>query len=401
MRMTHGNTKRILAIVAFGVLLFCGVLNLNQVLGFLGLIIGLLAPFITGLCIAFILNVPLRAIESTLFRRGGKKARPVLQRAARPISITLTLLAFAAVIAVVSFLVVPEIGRTFNIIRDGFPAFLERLQEWSAKLMERIPELTDNLQSLKIDWDAVGKSVGGFLQSGAGSLLNSTFSVATSIFSGLFNFVMGLVFAVYLLMQKEKVGGQVRRILFAFLPEHRAKRVVSICSLSQKTFSNFLTGQCLEAVILGCLFFIAMAIFRFPYALMISVLIAVTALIPIFGAFIGLVIGAFLILVANPLQALWFVVLFLVIQQVEGNLIYPKVVGSSVGLPSMWVLVAVTLGGSTMGVLGMLINVPLCSVLYCLLRESVNRRLDLKKKGKTVAGALEESDAGTQEERTE
>lgn len=384
--MNRSNTKRILAIVAFGVLLFCGLLNFDRVLGFVGLLFGLMAPFITGLCMAFILNVPLRAIEQALFpvERRKKKARSLYSRAARPISITLTLLAFLAVIAIVLFLVIPELGNTFTIIRDGFPAFMERMQQWSEELIKRIPELTGKLESFQIDWGAIGTKVGEFLQSGAGTLLNSTFNVATSIFSGLFNFVMGLIFAVYLLMQKEKLGVQVRRLLVAFLPQKRAERFISICSLSQKTFSNFLTGQCLEAIILGCMFFITMAIFRFPYALMISVLITVTALIPIFGAFIGLVIGAFLILVANPVQALWFVVMFLIIQQVEGNLIYPRVVGSSVGLPSLWVLVAVTLGGSTLGVLGMLINVPLCSVIYCLLRQSVNRRLKQKKQDHAV-----------------
>lgn len=403
--MNRSNTTRILAIVAFGVLLFCGLLNFDRILDFIGLIIGLLAPFLTGLCIAFILNVPLRAIEQALFpiEKRKKKARSLYSRAARPVSITLTLLAFFAVIAIVLFLVIPELGNTFTIIRDGFPAFLERMQQWSEALIKRIPELTGKLESFQIDWAAIGAKVGEFLQSGAGTVLNSTVNVATSIFSGLFNFVMGMIFAVYLLMQKEKLGVQVRRLLVAFLPQKRAEHFISICRLSQKTFSNFLTGQCLEAVILGSMFFIAMAIFRFPYALMISVLIAVTALIPIFGAFIGLVIGAFLILVANPIQALWFVVMFLIIQQIEGNLIYPRVVGSSVGLPSLWVLVAVTLGGSTMGILGMLINVPLCSVIYCLLRQSVNRRLKQKKQ----ENAREEGQKGsshalkTDEERSE
>ena len=203
--------------------------------------------------------------------------------------------------------------------------------------------------------------------------------MATSLFSGLVNFCLGFIFAIYVLMQKEKLGRQTKKVLYAYLPEKYADKAVSIGSLAYKTFSNFLSGQCLEACILGMLMFIALSIFRFPYALMISVLTAFTALIPIFGAIIGCVVGAFCIFIVNPMQALWFIILFQVVQQLEGNLIYPHVVGNSVNLPSMWVLVAVTVGGSLMGVAGMLLFIPLCSVLYAVFRETVGRRLKTRK----------------------
>ena len=201
---------------------------------------------------------------------------------------------------------------------------------------------------------------------------------AMSILGGLLTAVLAAVFSVYILLQKEKLGAQCKKLLYAFLPQERAGQALSIAALSSRTFASFLSGQCLEAVILGCLFFIAMSVLRFPYALMISVLVGFTALIPLFGAFIGCAVGAFMILIIDPMRALWFVILFLVLQQIEGNLIYPKVVGGSVGLPSIWVLVAVTIGGSTMGIAGMLLFIPLCSVLYALLRRTVYERLQKK-----------------------
>ena len=217
-----------------------------------------------------------------------------------------------------------------------------------------------------------------FVRNGMGNILNSTVSVASSIVSGIVNFVMSFIFAIYILLQKERLGRQVKQILYALFKEEFVDQVIEIGRLSELTFSRFLSGQCLEAVILGTMFVIAMSIFRFPYALLVGVLIAFTALIPIFGAFIGCFIGAFLILIVDPVKAFWFVVMFIILQQVEGNLIYPHVVGSSVGLPSLWVLVAVTLGGNLMGIPGMLIFIPALSVLYTLGRALVYRRLSLR-----------------------
>lgn len=222
------------------------------------------------------------------------------------------------------------------------------------------------------------QSVIAFFKSGVGNVFDSTISVATSIVGAVTTFAIAFVFACYILLQKEKLHVQVKKILFAYLPEKRANNVLGICSLTYKTFSNFLTGQCVEACILGTMFFITMSIIRLPYALLVGVLIAFTALIPIFGAFIGCAVSAFLILMVDPWKALIFVIMFLVLQQLEGNLIYPKVVGNSVGLPSIWVLAAVSIGGSLMGVVGMLIFIPLLSVVYAIFRGDVYRRLEKK-----------------------
>ena len=245
------------------------------------------------------------------------------------------------------------------------------------QLVSNHPELVDYIDEVQaqLNWEEILNQLVTFFRIGANSMLSSTISVATGIVSGVGTFFIGLVFACYILLQQEFLKRQMKKLIFAYLKEKHANRFLQICALTYRTFSNFLTGQCLEAVILGMMFFISMTILRFPFAVLVGVLIAFTALIPIFGAFVGCAVGTFLILTVNPSQAAAFVVLFLVLQQIEGNLIYPKVVGGSIGLPAIWVLVAVTLGGSLFGIVGMLVFIPIVSVVYTLLKEDVNKRL--------------------------
>ena len=372
------NRKQIrvlFALVAFGVLLFVGLQNLGTVWGFVQILIGLLMPFIIGLCIAFILSVPMRAVETHLFRPLDKKCGRIWRKIRRPLAATVTLLLALGVLAAAVFLIIPELGRSLRTLADSIPGFIARAQAWLTELAQKYPQWQDWINDLQLDWNAIAQKLLAFAQSGAVDLFNSTVSLATSIFNGVFNLFLGVIFAMYVLMQKETLARQITNVLRAHLPDAKTDRLLEIGRLSNRTFSRFLTGQCLEAVILGLMFFVTMCIFRFPYALMIAVLIAVLALIPIFGAIIGCVVGAFLIFVGDPMQAFWFVVMFLILQQIEGNFIYPKVVGTSVGLPSIWVLAAVTVGGGVMGIFGMLVAVPLSSVLYSLLRDSTNRRL--------------------------
>ena len=377
MEFNQKSIKTLFGLVAFGVLLFWALQNLSLLGSICGTVFSLILPFLLGGCIAFILNVPMRKIESLLFRKSGK----IADKIKRPVSLVLTLLLLVALIAVIFGLVIPELGSSFVLLRDNVIQFLRNLeQEHPAFLNQFLSYLPSAEELAALDWESIVQDVVGFLGNGAGSFINSTVNVASRIFSGIFTFFIGFVFSIYLLVQKETVGRQVRRLIYAYLPENIADRILSIARLSDKTFSSFLSGQCMEALVLGTLFFIVMTIFRFPYALMISVLIGVTALIPVFGAFIGCIIGAFMILMTDGfIKMLTFIAVFLILQQLEGNLIYPKVVGSSVGLPAMWVFVAVSVGGSAFGVLGMLIFIPLCSVLYALLRESVAQHL--KKNG--------------------
>ncbi len=232
------------------------------------------------------------------------------------------------------------------------------------------------------------KKLIGFITTGAGTVLSSTVTAAVSIASGLASFSIAFIFSVYLLLQKEALARQAKKLLYAYFPEIRVNTWIRVLRMTEQTFSKFLAGQCTEAVILGLMFFVSMAFLRLPYALLIGVLIAFTALIPVFGAFIGCAVGIFLTLTVDPLQAVWFTILFFVLQQLEGNLIYPHVVGNSVGLPSIWVLAAVSVGGSMFGIAGMLVFIPLCSVFYALLREDVNRRL--KQKAAVVMKAKKE-----------
>ena len=395
MQLDKENIKKIVGIVSFAILLNWGLKNTEFIGKLMGLAIGLVLPFLIGGSLASIINVPMRFLERKLFDEPYAKRKkmpqqkknmperpPIWWRMKRPLSLILSLILVIGVIFVGMFLIVPEIADSLSTIAVSIKQFPEQVHRWSLQLMDYMPQIAVWLeqldQNMDIDWQKTIMEALSFLQNGAGNVLSTTFNVAASIFSGIVTGFLAIVFSFYLLLNKEKLGGQIKQILYAYMKDEHADYIVRVGRMANKTFSSFLSGQCIEAVILGSLFFVAMTIFRFPYALMISVLIAFTALIPVFGAFIGCIVGAFLILLLNPIQAIWFVVLFLVLQQFEGNVIYPKVVGGSVGLPAMWVLVAVTLGGSTMGVVGMLVNIPLFSVLYSLFREAVKNRLKQK-----------------------
>lgn len=405
MELDKQTIKKIIGLISFAILLSWGLKNTEFIKRLIALALGLLQPFLIGGVIAFVVNVPMRALENACFikpyqkrlaaqaaakpaGKGAAKAPdkvPFWYRAKRPLSLILSLLLVIGIIGVGTLIVVPETVSSFSSIVNNLRNFPLMLNQWAQELMDWMPqaavwleELNLNLDLTSIDWREIITQVVNFLQNGAGNVLNTTFTVASGIFNGIVTGFLAIVFSFYLLMNKEKLGSQTKQLLYALLKEPHADYLVRVGQMTNRTFSKFLSGQCVEAVILATLFFVSMSILRFPYAMIISTLIAFTALIPIFGAFIGCVVGAFLILLVDPVRAFWFVVLFLFLQQFEGNIIYPRVVGSSVGLPSMWVLVAVTLGGSMMGVLGMLVYIPMFSVLYRLIREAVSDRLKTK-----------------------
>ena len=325
---------------------------------------------------AFILNVPMRRIEKMMPVKEGSRVR-------RPLSLCLTLVFVIGILLLVIFVVMPQLFETLLSLQNSIPAFLTGVKEEAERLFAQNPEIAEYINSIQIDWRAFLEGVVGFLSTGAGTVLSSTVSAAMSIINGVTTFVIALVFAIYILLQKETLSRQFQKLMRAFLPEEVMTRTLEVLTLASETFSNFLAGQCLEAVILGSMFFLILSVFRLPYGLLIGVLIAFTALIPMFGAFIGCAIGAFLMLMVKPLDAVIFLIIFFVLQQLEGNFIYPHVVGGSVGLPSIWVLVAVTIGGSVMGIVGMLVFIPLGSVLYAILREIVNGRLERNKRLKS------------------
>lgn len=378
MNLNKENLKKIRGLIVFTVILLIALWNYSLILDVLGQGVGIVYPFLLGGAIAFVINVPMSFFEEKLFQNQMMKNKKVAQRLARPISLIITLIVVVSVIGLVVFGVLPKLGDTFISIGKGIQSFMPKAQSWAEEIFHNNKEIKEWLDSLTLDWDKIINEVVKFFTSGASSVLGSTFVVARRIASGITTFVIAFVFACYILLQKEKLNIQIRKVMYAYMKEDLVKKVLDVCSLSYRTFSNFLTGQCLEAVILGTMFVICMGILQMPYAMLIGVLIAFTALIPIFGAFIGCVVGAFLILTVAPMKALVFVIMFLILQQIEGNLIYPRVVGSSVGLPSIWVLAAVSIGASLMGIVGMLVFIPIVSVLYALLRRDVYEHLEKK-----------------------
>lgn len=337
-----------------------------------GTLCGMIAPFVIGAVIAFILNVPLRAVERHL-----KWIENNLLRRVAGVLITFAL--FLLILFGVFNLLLPQLSETVQTLIPKLSEFFLKIEASVQEMLNENPELLQWFQSnteiQSFDWAGIIQQAATVLKSSVAVIVNGAYNAVGSVITALINMVIGIVFAFYCLGRKEILARQGRRLLYATLPEGFVDELIRILRLANSTFSNFISGQCLEALILGCLFAIAMAILKMPYISLISVLIAVTSMVPLVGAFIGCVVGAFLILVTDPLQAVVFVVMFLILQQIEGNLIYPKVVGTSIGLPGMWVLVAVTVGGELMGIVGMFIMIPISSVIYTLLRDYANRRL--------------------------
>ncbi|ADL53757.1 protein of unknown function UPF0118 [Clostridium cellulovorans 743B] len=370
---------KIAGLLVFAITFYFCVNNFDAVLGVLSYCYTLLLPFILGGCIAFILNIPMNYFSNKFSRVQGNKLGSLVRKGNKIFSLILSFVLVLGVIILVLALVIPQIAETAKRLPTTFENASVIVKSWIENVDWLSNDIINKINVIEIDWNSVFNEIKSSVFNGAGSMISSTIGVATSFLNGVVNFSLGLVFSIYLLLDKENLSKQCKKILYAFLPKEKVVSILEIASLANKTFSNFLTGQCVEAVILGFLFFVTMSILHFPYAMVVSVFIACTALIPVFGAFIGGGLGFFLIVMDNPTKALLFLVLFLVLQQIEGNLIYPRVVGNSVGLPSMWVLVAITLGGKLMGLTGMLIFIPLCSVAYVLFRKAVNNKLYKKK----------------------
>ena len=374
MDLSKMSIKKIRELIVFTALLVVALWKFDVVLGVLKTIWDIIFPFVLGGAIAFLTNVPMSFLEKKIFENVKKKNK-IVRKLKRPISLILTIVLVVGVIALVMFGVIPQLTRTIGTLVTSINDFIPQMQSWIGEFFHNNQEIMNLVDQIEFDPDQTIKWGISLLGNGAGNMMNTTMSAVGSIVSGVATFFIAFSFACYILFQKEKLHIQIRKVFFAFLPRQKADTFLKVCSLTYRTFANFLAGQCLEAVILGSMFVVTLSILRMPYALLIGILIAFTALIPIFGAFIGCAVGSFLIFMVNPQQAILFVIVFLVLQQIEGNLIYPHVVGESVGLPSIWVLAAVTIGGNLMGIVGMLVFIPLLSVLYTIFREFVYLRL--------------------------
>ena len=374
MDLSKMSIKKIRELIVFTALLVVALWKFDVVLGVLKTIWDIIFPFVLGGAIAFLTNVTMSFLEKKIFENVKKKNK-IVRKLERPISLILTIVLVVGVIALVMFGVIPQLTRTMGTLVTSINDFIPQMQSWIGEFFHNNQEIMNLVDQIEFDPDQAIKWGISLLGNGAGNMMNTTMSAVSSIVSGVATFFIAFSFACYILFQKEKLHIQIRKVFFAFLPRQKADAFLKVCSLTYRTFANFLAGQCLEAVILGSMFVVTLSILRMPYALLIGVLIAFTALIPIFGAFIGCAVGSFLIFMVSPQQAILFVIVFLVLQQIEGNLIYPHVVGESVGLPSIWVLAAVTIGGNLMGIVGMLVFIPLLSVLYTIFREFVYLRL--------------------------
>lgn len=369
------SMKKIRELIVFTALIVVALWKFDVVLGVIRAIWGIIFPFVLGGAIAFVINVPMSFLEKKLFGKAKEKGSKAAGKLARPVSLLLTIVLVVGVIVLVMFGLIPQLTETIGSLMNSIADFIPQMQSWVREFTHNNREIMDLVNQMEFNPNKAIQWGMSILGNGAGNFMNTTMTAVGSIVSGVTTFFIAFSFACYILFQKEKLHVQVRKVFFAFISKRKAEVILEVCSLIYRTFANFLTGQCLEAVILGSMFVITLSILKMPYALLIGIIIAFTALIPIFGAFIGCALGCLLIFMVSPKQAILFILVFLILQQIEGNLIYPHVVGSSVGLPSIWVLAAVTIGGNLLGIVGMLVFIPLVSVLYTLFREYVYLRL--------------------------
>jgi predicted PurR-regulated permease PerM len=373
MELDKKKMKKIMMLIVFAAFVFICFYRINDVRDGLFSLLSILTPFLLGIGIAVFLNVFIRPLEDLINHK--KKYRH-----SRLIAFLLTVILLAGLIVVFLLLIIPQVANTISQLIKAIPPALDKLQHWFNGLVDEYPVYAGWLEGLNINLVDIFNKVGELVQRSLMSLLGTTLSAVSKFVVTLINLFIGIVFAVYLLMQKENLGRQLSKLVRAFFSEKRSDSLLYIFKLAGRTFSSFVAGQCLEAVILGVLCYLGMTILRFPYALMISVLTMFCALIPVFGAWFSAFFGALLILIISPAKALLFLVFMLVLQQVEGNVIYPRTMSKNIQLPAIWILFAVTLGGKLFGVIGMVVFIPICSVIYTVLREVVNNRLDRKKK---------------------
>ncbi|MBR1392712.1 MAG: AI-2E family transporter [Ruminococcus sp.] len=362
---------RSLTLIVIGVVLFWGLFNLSSLFSALGALLGVMSPVLLGILLAMILNVPMSAIERNLFRPDkDNNYGKIKGKIKRPVSLLITLVICLGIVSLAIALVLPELIDTVDQMAEKVPQISQHLSDIikDSKLLSRFLNVEE--------WTAenIDAKITSLLENSELMFrtVSQTMNIASSIFSGILNFVLALCFAVYMLLQKETLKRQLHWVVTGLFRRSIAERLCRVGNMSKETFSKFISGQTIEACILGLLCTLGMTVFGFPNSLEIGVLVTVTAFIPILGAFVGAAVGAFFIMFTSFKKAVWFLVFIIVLQQLEDNLIYPKVVGKSVGLPSLWVLFAITVGGTVSGILGMFVAVPAFSILYCLFKEFIS-----------------------------
>lgn len=382
MEFNRKNVRMILLIIAFAVVLYTAAQNLASVYGAVKTVWNVFGVVITGLAMAFVLNVPLKLFEDRVFYGMSEDRRPLVRRLRRAVSLVCALVVSLGVIVILIAVVLPQLTQTVTEVAARLPEYISAVVNWINEFLAKFDIEIEALKEFTVDWEKVFKDLSTYLKEG--NVINTATDVGTAAASTVMNTFLGLVVAVYVLAQKERIGRFARRCIDAFLPKRASSAISRVASMASETFSSFVAGQLADSCILGILCYICMLIFRFPYPEVISVVIGVTSLVPMVGSFIGEVIGALLILIVSPLKALLFVIMVLAIQQVDGAFIYPRIVGKSVGLPGVAVFCAVIVGGNIAGVLGAVMGVPVCAVLYALLKEAVASRLEGRRTDKPL-----------------
>ena len=367
MNLEKDIVREIKKLIVFTAIIFLCIWKYEVVFQSIHWILDVITPFLIGGAIAFIIGIPVSYIEKKLL----KKKRKWIEKSARFISIVIVITCVLVAINIFLLFLLPELGSAILHLEDSMRFFLSGVEKKSKAFFDGNEEILRYIDKMEFDWNRLTKIGIEMLGDRTGQIIGSAAEVIHRIAQGITTFFIAFVFGCYILWQRERLSIQGKKVLYALIPEGKADAVIEVLELSGHTFAGFLTGQCMEALILGCMFGITLLVFQMPYALLISAVIAVTALVPVFGAFAGCAIGMVLIFIESPSKVILFLTIFLVLQQIEGNLIYPKVVGNSVGLPSIWVLVAVTTGGRLMGIIGMLIFIPIASVSYALFREVI------------------------------
>lgn len=373
-KQEKAEVKKWIMVVTWGIVLLWLLEHYSLLGRGIGRAVDVLAPFIAGIALAYLLNLMMSSYERHIFLP-LVKYRPKLRKVVRPLAIVTTLVTVAAILSLLLVFIIPQLGASISSLIESVPGYRDSAMALLEQIALTYPFLTDWLEKLTAQWQQIAQGLAEVVS----NLAPRVFSWTKSLTSGVITMVMGLIVSIYLLAGKEKYLDMLRKMLIAYLPEKQAQTILEVAALTNQSFSRFISGQLTEITILGCLCFIGMNIFRMPYPLLISVMIAVTALIPIFGAYMGTIPSAFLILMIDPMQAVWFVVFIICLQQVEGKIIYPKVVGSSIGLGGFWVLFALIVGGSLFGLPGMVIGIPIFAVLYTLIRQDMYKRLEGRK----------------------
>lgn len=373
------SIKKIILIMLGLIIFYLAIKNIAVVTSYIGTFISYFTPFILGAALAFVINVPMTKIEGFLFKKVPEDPNTRLQKCAstlkRPVSMLIALILVFGAIVLAGVIIVPQVASGLESLAAALPGAMDRLQEWIDSNAHRINVIENLMNKVDIDLESVGRELANTAKGWATAILDSGFSTVSNIVNGIFQFVIGLVFAIYILLQKEKLGRQGKQIVYAAFSEKTADKIMYITGMTRDVFKGFISGQCVDGIINAILFFIILTILGIPYAVMLSIFSGFMAMIPIIGSFIGAGVGVIIVLIMDPSQVLYFIIMYIIVQQIDGNVIYPLIAGNSMGLPSIWVLMAVTVGGSMMGILGMILFIPICSVLYKLTRHYVLRRL--------------------------